>query len=153
MTARVWLWNPLAYMVQYILKFKYISLLNSFSQPIELGPSRNAHVRPKNYYHCKFHIKTLQIYQDITIRGCKEVKYIMDMKICLRTQYDEDKKGKASVRCSLLLRSWDQILWRCPKGWSFICTSHVWFSAFPRENNTSDLLNLDVSYSIAPREH
>ena len=41
----------------------------------------------------------------------------MDMKNYLRTQitlYEEDKKEEASMRCSLLNGSWDQILQRRP---------------------------------------
>ena len=41
----------------------------------------------------------------------------MDMKNYLQTQitlYEEDKKEEASMRCSLLHGSWDQILQRCP---------------------------------------
>ena len=57
-------------------------------------------------------------YQDITRRVCEEVKYTMDMKNYLRTQitlYEEDKKEEASLRCSLLHGSWDQILQKRPR--------------------------------------
>ena len=59
---------------------------------------------------------------------CKEVKYTMDMKNYLRTQitlYEEDKKEEASMRCSLLHGSWDQILQRCPS------VHHTFLTMFP----------------------
>ena len=71
----------------------------------------------------QYHIKFLQ-YQDITRWVCWEVKYTMDMKNYLRTQitlYEEDKKEEASMRCSLLHGSWDQILQRCPSVHLSVC--------------------------------
>ena len=50
------------------------------------------------------------------------------MKIYRRTQitlYEEDKKEEASMRCSLLHGSWDQILERCPSFTPFRqCSCH-----------------------------
>ena len=51
----------------------------------------------------------------------------MDVKKYLRTQitlYEEDKKEEASIRCSLLHGSWDQILQRCPSVTPFWLPSH-----------------------------
>ena len=52
----------------------------------------------------------------------------MDMKNYLRTKiilYEEDKKEEASMRCSLLHASWDQILQRCPSVTPFwLCFHH-----------------------------
>ena len=48
------------------------------------------------------------------------------MKNYLRTQitlYEEDKKEEASMRCSLLHSSWDQILQRCPSVCPSVCLS------------------------------
>ena len=49
------------------------------------------------------------------------------MKNYLRTQitlYEEDKNEEASMRCSLLHGSWDQILQRCPSVTPFWLCSH-----------------------------
>ena len=55
------------------------------------------------------------------------------MKNYLRTQvtlYEEDKKEEASMRCSLLHGSWDQILQRCPS----VCLSVTpfWLCSYHR---------------------
>ena len=52
------------------------------------------------------------------------MKYTMDMKIYLGTQitlYEEDRKEGASMWCSLLHGSWDQILQRRPSVRPSIC--------------------------------
>ena len=46
------------------------------------------------------------------------------MKKTKITLYEEDKKEEASMRCSLLHGSWDQILWRRPSVTPFSPCSH-----------------------------
>ena len=77
-----------------------------------------------------YHIKTLQeesakksnipwIWR--IIYGHK-LPYMKKTKITL---YEEDKKEEASMRCSLLHGSWDQILRRCPSVRPSVCLSHL----------------------------
>ena len=89
-------------------------------------PSVCPSVRPSV---CTYHIKTLQkesakksnipwIWR--IIYGHK-LPYMKKTKITL---YEEDKKEEASMRCSLLHGSWDQILRRCPSVTPFWPCSH-----------------------------
>ena len=50
------------------------------------------------------------------------------MKKTKITLYEEDKKEEASMRCSLLHGSWDQILRRCPSVRPSVCPSVTPFS-------------------------
>ena len=57
-----------------------------------------------------------------------QILYTMDMKIYLWTQitlYEEDKKEDASMRCSLLHGSWDQIFQRRPSVCPASCVRSV----------------------------
>ena len=98
---------------------------NGFTSPFGKKEKKNCHLYNTilslyiSYQVSTYHIKTLQeesakksnipwIWR--IIYGHK-LPYMKKTKITL---YEEDKKEEASMRCSLLHGSWDQILWRCP---------------------------------------
>ena len=98
---------------------------NGFTSPFGKKEKKNCHLYNTilslyiSYQVSTYHIKTLQeesakksnipwIWR--IIYGHK-LPYMKKTKITL---YEEDKKEEASMRCSLLHGSWDQILWRRP---------------------------------------
>ena len=100
-------------------------LSNGFTSPFGKKEKKNCHLYNTilslyiSYQVSTYHIKTLQeesakksnipwIWR--IIYGHK-LPYMKKTKITL---YEEDKKEEASMRCSLLHGSWDQILRRCP---------------------------------------
>ena len=105
------------------INFAIIS--NGFTSPFGKKEKKNCHLYNTilslyiSYQVSTYHIKTLQeesakksnipwIWR--IIYGHK-LPYMKKTKITL---YEEDKKEEASMRCSLLHGSWDQILRRCP---------------------------------------
>ena len=104
------------------INFAIIS--NGFTSPFGKKEKKNCHLYNTilslyiSYQVSTYHIKTLQESAKKSnipwiwriIYGHK-LPYMKKTKITL---YEEDKKEEASMRCSLLHGSWDQILRRCP---------------------------------------
>ena len=107
---------------------------NGFTSPFGKKEKKNCHLYNTilslyiSYQVSTYHIKTLQeesakksnipwIWR--IIYGHK-LPYMKKTKITL---YEEDKKEEASMRCSLLHGSWDQILWRRPSVCLYVCPS------------------------------
>ena len=101
-----------------ILLYKFAIISNGFTSPFGKKEKKNCHFY-NTFYVFTYHIKTLQeesakksnipwIWR--IIYGHK-LPYMKKTKITL---YEEDKKEEASMRCSLLHGSWDQILRRRP---------------------------------------
>ena len=124
---------------------------NGFTSPFGKKEKKNCHLYNTilslyiSYQVSTYHIKTLQeesakksnipwIWR--IIYGHK-LPYMKKTKITL---YEEDKKEEASMRCSLLHGSWDQILRRCPS----VCLSfrHTFLTMFP----SSYHLEITTSY-------
>ena len=103
-------WHPFVWIL--------LLLSNGFTSPFRKKRKRIVTITNISSLN-KYHIKTLQ-----GEFAKKSFEYTMDMKIYLRTQstlYEEDRKEEASMWCSLLHGSWDQILQRRPSVRPFIC--------------------------------
>ena len=134
--AALWMVQSVRFIQHVSCCINFAIISNGFTSPFGKKEKKNCHLYNTilslyiSYQVSTYHIKTLQeesakksnipwIWR--IIYGHK-LPYMKKTKITL---YEEDKKEEASMRCSLLHGSWDQILRRRPSVCLSVCLSHL----------------------------